>query len=222
MPYPRSLLPSTHHHHWYVNCFFVFHILSLPCNSNSLLTGINIIDTYKLFEHRKIINFRVVKEGEHKMPVEKFAGHLAYQMITNTHMLLSAINPEIPELRRLQVVPSIPHELSNVTVSCLTVESSLTTHNPCVIIADRILVGAKGGSHHQVSYEIRVNKKGKKHRKTRECAMRKSYSCLKRKFVGQYCFECELPLCCINKWNPDQDCFLDHVRKIRRTSERSN
>jgi hypothetical protein len=53
------------------------------------------------------------------MPVEKVAGHLAYRLITNTHMLLSAIELEIPELWQLQVVPSIPNELSNATVSCL-------------------------------------------------------------------------------------------------------
>ncbi len=147
----------------------------------------------------------MAKEGEHKMPVQKFAGHLAYQLITNTQMLLSLIN-----------------ELSNATVSCLTVDSSLTNNNPCVIIADRILVDAKGDSHHQVSYDIGVDKKGKKHRKTRECAMCKSDGGHKRTLVGQYCFECQLPLCCINKWNPDRDCFLEHVRKIRRTSERHN
>ncbi len=214
MAHPRFLLPSTHLHHWYVNCFFVFHILFLSCNSNSYLIGINVIDTYKLYEHHNIINYRVAKGGEHKMPVQKFAGHLAYQLITNTQMLLSVINPESPELWRLQVVLSIPHELSNATVSCLTVESSLTNHNPCVIIAGRILVDAKGDSHHQVSYDIGVDKKGKKHRKTRECAMCKSDGSLKRKLVGQYCFECQLPLCCINKGNPDRDCFLDHVRKI--------
>ena len=91
-----------------------------------LPAGISVIDTYKLCEHHKIINFRVAKEGEHKMPVEKFAGHLAYQLITNTTMLLSMIDPEIREVQQLQVSPSIPGELSNATVNCITVESSLT------------------------------------------------------------------------------------------------
>lgn len=207
-----------------IGMFFVFSLRSLSfySNSNSLFTGINVIDTYKLCEHHKIINFRVAKEGEHKMPVEKFAGHLAYQLITNTTTLLSVIDPEIREVQRLQVSPLIPGELSNSTVNCLTVESSLTAHNQDIVVADRVLVDAKGDSHHQVSYDIGVDKKGKKHRKTRECAMCKTDGNVKRKLVGQYCFECQLPLCCINKWNLDRDCFLAHVRKVRRTSARSN
>jgi hypothetical protein len=181
-----------------------------------MFTGISVIDTYKLCEHHKIINFRVAKKGEHKMPVEKFAGHLAHQLITNTTMLLSMIDPEIREVQWLQVSPSIPGELSNATVNCLT------AHNQDVIVADRVLVDAKGFSHHQVSYDIGVDKKGKKQRKTRECAMCKTDGSVKRKLVGQYCFECQVPLCCINKWNLDRDCFLAPVRKIRRTLARSN
>ncbi len=187
-----------------------------------MLTGINVIDTYKLCKRHKIINFGVAKEGEQKILFEKFAGHLAYQLITNTTMLLSMIDPEIREVQRLQVSPSIPGELSNATVNCLTVESSLTGNNQDVIVADRVVVDAKGFSHHQVSYDIGVDKKGKKHRKTRECTMCKTDGSVKRKLVGQYCFECQLPLCCINKWNLDRDCFLAHLTKIRRTLARSN
>ncbi len=119
-----------------------------------MFTGINVIDTYKLCEHHKIINFRVAKEGEHKMPVETFAGHLAYQLITNTTMLLSVIDPEIHEVQWLQVSPLIPCELSNATVNCLTVESSLTAHNQDVVVADRVLVDAKGDSRFTPSSEL--------------------------------------------------------------------
>jgi hypothetical protein len=104
-----------------------------------------------------------------------------------------------PELQQLQVVPSIPSEWSNATVSCLTLESSLTSCNHCVNVADRVLVDTKGDSHHQVSYDIGVDKKGKKHRKTRECTICKTVGGLKRKIVGHYSLECQLPLCCINK-----------------------
>jgi hypothetical protein len=151
-----------------------------------LFTGINVIDTCKLCEYHKIINFRVAKEGEHKMPIEKFSGHLAYQLITNTPMLLSMMDPEVRGVRQL-------------TVNFLTVESSLTAHNQDVVVADRVLANAKGDSHHQVSYDIGVDKKGKKHKKTRERAICKTAGGVKRKLVGQYCFVCQLPLCCINK-----------------------
>ncbi len=76
-------------------CLLIF------CNSNSLFTDINVIDAYKLFEHHKIINFSVAKEGEHKIPVEKFPGCLAYQLIMNTSILLSKIDPEIHAVHQL-------------------------------------------------------------------------------------------------------------------------
>jgi hypothetical protein len=96
--HPGALLPSIHQHNWYVNCHLFSTCFSFCCNSNSLLTGINIIDTYKLCEHDKIINLRVALKNEHKMLLEKFAGHIAYQFITNTHMFLSATDPEILEI----------------------------------------------------------------------------------------------------------------------------
>jgi hypothetical protein len=87
----------------------------------------------------------------------------------------------------------MPSELSNATANCLTVESSLTPHNQFIFVVDRDFVYAKEGSHNQLTYEIGVDKKGKKHRKTRECAICKIVGSLKRKLFGLYCFECQLP-----------------------------
>jgi hypothetical protein len=85
-------------------------------------------------------------------------------------MLLSVIDPEIHKLEWLQVSQLMPGELSHATVNCIAVEGSLTAHNPEVIVADRVLINAKGDSHHQLTNVIGIDKKGKKHRKTRECA----------------------------------------------------
>ena len=61
----------------FVSLFFLFFF-------TNLIVGINVVDTYNLCEYHHIINYRLPKEGDHKITVQRFAGHLSYQLIQNT------------------------------------------------------------------------------------------------------------------------------------------
>jgi hypothetical protein len=188
----------------------------------TLFAGINVVDAYKLCDYHHIINYRLAKDGEHKMPVEKFAGLLSYQLIHNTSSLLKVLLPQSREAERLQGGADSPIIPSTITASASSASSTLTAglQRDAVVVAQRVLTDAQGQMHHQCQYEVVTSEKsGKKSTKTRECSLCKEEG-RKRKLVGTYCFDCQLSFCCITKWNPDHDCFAEHVTKIRRTSGR--
>jgi len=183
------------------------------------LAGINVVDTYNLCEYHHIINYRLPKEGDHKMTVQRFAGHLSYQLIRNGSGLLRVLKPVRREATQLLEEESVPTAISSESQSSAI--SSLSANNtpPAVTLAERVLTDAQGGLHHQCSYPVGASASGKKRTMTRECALCKEEE-HDRRLVGTYCFDCQLPLCCVSKWNPDRDCFDQHVAKIRQTSGR--
>jgi hypothetical protein len=198
---------------------FVFFISCFYSLFTHFLAGINVVDTYNLCEYHHIINYRLPKEGDHKMTVQRFAGHLSYQLVGNTASLLRVLKPVRREATQLQEEESLPTAISSESHSSAV--SSLSANNtpPAVTLAERVLTDAQGGLHHQCSYPVGASASGKKRTMTRDCALCKEEE-RDRRLVGTYCFDCQLPFCCVSKWNPDRDCFDQHVAKIRRISGR--
>ena len=185
------------------------------------LVGINVVDTYKIAEHHNIINYRLAKEGDHKMPMERFAGYLAYQLICKSGCIINALDSERgsrvadPISADLSLPKDILFVTSNTSSKCSSVSG-----NDTIQVALRLLKDKAGGTHHQVSYDKCEGKNGKKYTKTRACAL-----CLKereeRVLVKYKCLECNLPFCCIDRWNKTgTDCFALHVRSITKRSKR--
>lgn len=153
------------------------------------------------------------------MTVQRFAGHLSYQLVGNTASLLRVLKPVLREATQLQNEESLPTAISSESQSSAV--SSLSANNtpPAVTLAERVLTDAQGGLHHQCSYPVGASASGKKRTMTRDCTLCKEEE-RDRRLVGTYCFDCQLPFCCVSKWNPDRDCFDQHVAKIRRISGR--
>ena len=106
---------------------FVFFFSCFYSLFTHFLAGINVVDTYNLCEYHHIIYYRLPKEGDHKMTVQRFAGHLSYQLIRNTASLLRVLKPVRREATQLQEEESLPTAISSESHSSAV--SSLSANN---------------------------------------------------------------------------------------------
>ena len=145
-------------------CCFSFVVSCFYSLFTHFVAGINVVDTYNLCEYHHIINYRLPKEGDHKMTVQRFAGHLSYQLIRNGSGLLRVLKPVRREATQLQEDETVPTAISSESQSSAI--SSLSANNtpPAVALAERVLTDAQGGLHHQCTYPVRPNTAGKKER----------------------------------------------------------
>jgi len=148
------------------------------------------------------------------MTIQKFAGSMCYHFVTNTSAFVSVSLLQ----RRLLSEISLPAVLSTSTLDVSSVAQDTSQQKKeNVPVTVRMIKDNNGLLHHQVPYPVTVGST-----LTRECKLCKENG-LKKHLVGHYCLTCgeTFAYCCPNKYNTDRDCFKDHVKAIKRTSNRS-
>jgi hypothetical protein len=176
------------------------------------LIGMNVVDTWKLADHHKLLNPPGTNE-EAKVTIKRFAGMLCYQFVTNTSAFTSA--PSRPS--RMLAEISLGTSINTPGISDLT--TTITDNKENLHVPIRSFKDNNGLLHHQVRYPVGVSKKGKRRSMTRECKLCKETA--KKHLVGNYCLTCgeSSAYCCPNLYN-DRDCFKMHVERIQRCSNR--
>jgi hypothetical protein len=166
----------------------------------------NVVDTWKLADHHKLLNAPGTKEE-----AKEQKKNLPECCVIN--LLLTA--PHLFQLRHTPVclqnslgptnTPST-QELSELT----TADKKENLHVPIRTLKDN-----NGLLHHQVQYPVGVSKKGKLRSMTRECKLCKETGG-KKHLVGVYSLTCgeSAACCCPNSYN-DRDCFSVHVSRIQ-------
>jgi hypothetical protein len=171
----------------------------------------NAVNTWKLADRHKILNPPNSREDT-KMTIQKFAGALCYQFVTNTSAFVSLSLLQqrlLSEVLRPAISSISTQDISNVTKS-----STEFKVNPPITI--RSIKDNNGLLHHQVHYPGTVGKNEKRSTLTRERKFCKEKG-VKKHLVGHYsltCGEC-FAFCCPNKYNNGRDCFRDHVAAIK-------
>jgi hypothetical protein len=172
--------------------------------------GINVVDSYKLADFHGIINFKK-KSIEKKMTVVRFAGILGHQLIKNAQRLSeggSRFLSPIPQNCNLITVPT------NITESTL---SSISGDAAVFSVPIRSEADANNMIHHLVKLPLKVDKSGRKRCRSRPCKRCKEQGI--RHDVTVYCFTCGEGSNYCNDTN--RDCFLWHVKSIRRATRSS-
>jgi hypothetical protein len=173
--------------------------------------GINVVDTYHLANHHKIIN--VSANDEKKMSVCTFAGILANQLIT--------------QAEQLSMEPSAQFKDDTATLPTVSVtEKSPTSRLSSITSADmdgkliiRQLEDVNQQLHFLVKYELTTDPSGRKRTKARQCKLCHIEG-RGRKDTMYYCISCGLKSSFCNDSN--RDCFKQHVAKIKRTTRSSS
>ena len=136
------------------------------------------------------------------MMVQRFAGHISYQLIRDASGLLRVLKSVCREAT--QLLEDEPFLLPSVVI--LSPLQLAPCFCPAVALAERVLNDALGGLHHHCTYPVHSNTAGKKRMMMRECALCRDEG-QDRKLVGTYCLECKVSLCYPSKWKSDRDCF---------------
>ena len=171
------------------------------------IIGMNVTDTWKLAFHHRIIDPNRAAFGEDKKTsIQRFAEFLSIQLISCASSLLSEVDP-IKNMRLIDVVSesSLLSDLSKQQSSVDTVNSL----RPPLMDANNCL--------HRL---VKLPKKGGADQK-KDSLSRKCKLCWEkgvRHDVTYYCFDCGMnaSFCSPDLFNKDRDCFLDHVRQIKR------
>jgi hypothetical protein len=174
------------------------------------LIGINVVDCYRLADFHQFINY-TKKNIEKKMTIVRFAGILGYQLIQNSARLSNV------ESRFLSTVPedcnliTVPTNITDSTLSSISGEAVLS----CAPIRSEMDVNNM--IHHLVKLPLKVDKSGRKRCLSRPCKLCKEQGI--RHDVTVYCLTCGESSNYCN--DTGRDCFLQHVKSIRRTTRSS-
>ncbi len=186
---------------------------------STTLIGINVTDTYLLANYHQVFNvtkFGAVEEREKQISIQRFAGILAQQLIE--------MSKKIPQGdSRLRFRPEDGLNVVTITSATATADFSSPTIDSSLqgkrIL--RSLQDANGMYHHLGKYDVTLNPCGRKRTKMRKCKL-----CLangKCCDVGQYCVTCGESFSLCNKIDDkENDCFLKHVKAIKRMTRQTN
>jgi hypothetical protein len=183
------------------------------------LIGINVTNTYLLANYHQVINltkFGAGEEKEKQIGIQRFAGILAQQLIE--------MSKKIPQGdARLRFRPEETLNVITITSATATADFSLPTIDSS-LQGKRILQSlqdANGMYHHLGKYDVTLNPGGRKRTKMRKCKL-----CLangKCCDVGQYCVTCGESFSLCNKIDDkENDCFLKHVKAVKRITWQTN
>jgi hypothetical protein len=179
------------------------------------LIGINVTDSWKLATYHGIINFSK-KDPQKMMTVTRFAGVLGWQLIKNASFLSqSALSSRFASTGDVcpTVSVSVPYSGGNL--------SSVTGSDiPEDIVPIRSIADANGLVHLMVKLPLKKDISGRRRTLARMCKL-----CKEKKIrydVTYYCHTCGLSA---NYCSPDdrqglRDCFLFHVKAIKRNRSR--
>jgi len=172
------------------------------------LLGISVVDAWKLGDYHRLFNW----SRKNPIGIRYFAGILAKQLIANSSHLGQPIGrfaPSLFETAPLQEIESRVVSMDETFHSASV--SSISPDDPKLLIPIRTLVDCNGQQHHQVSFPVSQQPNGRKCTKKRNCKACQDFGI--RRAVRYYCFTCGLSsaFCC----DEDNDCFLDHVSKIK-------
>jgi hypothetical protein len=146
-------------------------------------------------------------DQEKKIPIQRFAGILANQLIQFANKQRSANDKFLPEDDEGFAV-SVAEPLTDISSPTLTSSLAITGGKNCIRSGD----DANGITHFLVKYPVTQDPSGRKRTKMRKCKL-----CLdqgKRRDVGQYCITCGESYSLCNKCE-DRDCFSDHIKSIK-------
>ncbi len=178
------------------------------------LIGINVMDTFLLASHHKVINLNDAT-GSQKLSIRRFAGMLAFQLIRQAKKLGALQVPSfLPEDDMLPVVSiTAPHSKSNVSDLSSPDFASLSEKE---IV--RALQDANGRTHYLVKYDITKDPSGRSRCKKRKCKL--CYEKETRRDVSYYCISCGENFSFCTKGS-GRDCFKINVEEIRRKTRHS-
>ncbi len=194
------------------------------------LIGMNVIDTFLLSKYHNIIDYK--KKENSGMSVRRFAGALAFQLISRANNLADAARKFKDENDNEPSPPSKTVSVrSNGTLS--TVSTSITSTSDILLASNKkvltVMMDVNGGTHTLVRYDIATNPSGRKRALSRPCKLcsgmceeqgkqtkRKPLTEIKRRDAGQYCYECGVNMAFCHA--PDRNCFQKHISLIKRTT----
>jgi hypothetical protein len=180
------------------------------------LIGINVTDAWKLASFHGIINFSK-KDPEKMITITRFAGVLGWQLIHNASTLTQSASISrfacfnTSDVNCPLVSVSIPPNSKCSSLSCSDVPDDIV---PICSIAD-----ANGLMHLMVKLPLKKDSGGHNRTLARMCKLCKAKN-IPHDIIF-YCYTCGLSAnYCSPDDKHDQDCFLLHVKAIKRSHGR--
>ena len=186
------------------------------------LIGMNVVDTYLLMRHHRIIDSGIKFDNE-RMTITKFAGVLAYQLmelatgdslkIPKAGFVSDVSESDDVRTPKMNKLHGILKKRKESPISSITFDHD----DPNII---RFLQDRAGTIHVLSRYPKTTDPSGRKRTLCRKCVRCKEKNM--RNDVGTFCLTCgeHFPLCNDPKGDVKRNCFEEHVKSFTKKSRR--